>query len=105
MSSLIRHRVTIPASIRTSDPITAGWINQHGCGTARYALRPDPADVVTAGLKLLERLVRNRRFHVQAVETCIVGPERSKEVQRLDTRPLERFVQIGIPVVPKLDYV
>ena len=54
-------------------------------------------------LQLVVDRVRNRRLDIQLVEARRVRPERSVEVQRLHARPLERGMQVRIPVVPELD--
>src|SRR5262249_25859177 len=45
------------------------------------------------------------RLHIQPIETGVVGPERSEEVKSLHPRPFERFVEVRIPVIPKLDNI
>src|SRR2546425_5927643 len=98
---LIRHRVTVSARIRSGDPIPAGRIDEYGCRTTLNAERPDLVHIVTAGLQVLEYGIRDLGFNIQLVEAGRVRPERAEEVQRLHPRPLERRVQIRIPVGPE----
>ena len=63
----------------------------------------ESADVVSPRLQLVVDRLRHIGFDIQLVEACRMRPERSVEVQRLDARPLERLVQVRIPVVPELD--
>src|SRR5207249_317061 len=100
--SLIRHRVAVAAWVGAGDAIAAGGIDQHGGRATRYALRADSVGVMAAGLQLFKDFIGDRSFDVQSIESRIVRPEGSEEVQRLHARPLECFVQVRVPVVPKL---
>jgi len=57
---------------------------------------------VAARPQLLVDLVSDRGLHVQAVEARGVRPERAVEVLRLRPRAFEGDVEVGVPVVPKL---
>src|SRR2546425_3481609 len=92
---LIRHRVAVTARIGAGDAIPACRIDEHGGRAAGYTLRAYSAGVVAAGLQFLEDLIGDGSFDVQAIESRVVRPEGTKEVERLHPGPLESFVQVG----------
>src|SRR5207249_6264549 len=103
--ALIRHRVAVATGIGAGDAVAAGGIDKHGGRATRYALGANPVSVMAEGLELFEDFIIDRRFDVQTIESRIVWPERSEEVKRLHARPLERVMEVRIPVVPELDDV
>ena len=103
--SSVRHGVAVAPGIGAGDSVPAGGIDQHRSRAARDALGPDAVRIVPSRLKFLEHFIGDRRFHIQAVEPRIMRPERAEEMQRLDPRPLESFMQVGIPVRPEFHNV
>src|SRR5262249_36228738 len=74
-------------------------------GASVHAEGADAGHVMAARLKIFVDGIRNIGLKIEPVEARIVWPERAEEMQRLDPRPLERLVQVRVPVGPELHHI